>query len=680
MRSSLSNKKFRRCSLVSTFFNNKKGAGELEKLIDLDFAPGVRDSDINANFSLLHDWITRERLRTGGWGIVEGFDLYSDMKEFTITVGEGVVVSPEGEEIRVPKKIFHVGPPEYEEVTEEVEVNEDGYFSLSSLPYSSIDHGYIDYEPPTIGSRPVKDIFSITDVLSEQDISVLSISGHTVMVSKTAWAGNKVRVKYLKTANRIDSILIKPDGSYIYERSIDSTNPSHVDLADYKNTFCVAVVYWTIDSKTSVQFYTEHRSYRSVYTNKNNELYLNGKRYQEAKFIYFEEPENPQVNDVWYDTKTNTLMVWEEKNNEYGWVPMNDHSEIMVREHKIWTPEDSPKDLQTFRFTDEEVNLFYVPNTNALSIIIDNAPLMQDQFEEIVIDQPRDYLSTGRGFRLKNPLERPTYVELIVNHVVQQRPVRETFQRSAVFASENHEYMTESNTKQVFQTDVPYVIGEDQLEVFLDGARLIHGVDFKELNKNQDEVSAKDKDTMTTWFKVTKKLKPQQIVNYKITKHIWSYDQLNTLLTETENASKEAVNQCAALRADLTNTNGSIRTRFNDVQTSVDAINGKLDVLNQFIKKTDKIDRANLPADIIQKLFGHAINLTVPAEAMTTIENVTLNDFLQVYYVSDDTNRILVKDKEYILQEDGPNLKLSLSDALISSVASLYVTGIKIGG
>lgn len=652
----------------------------MDKLIDLDFAPGVRDSDINANFSLIHDWMTRERLRTGGWGIVEGFDLFADTREFTITVGEGVLVSPEGEEIRVPKKVFHVGAPEYEEVTEEVEVGEDGYFSLSFLPYSSADHGYIDYEPPTIGSRPVKDVFSITDVLSEQDIPVLSISGHTVMVSKTAWAGNKVRVKYQKTANRIDSILIKPDGSYLYERSIDSSNPSHVDLADYKNTFCIAVVYWMIDSKTTVQFYTDHRSYRSVYTNSKNELYLNGKRYQEAKFIYFEEPENPQVNDVWYDIKTNTLLVWQEKNNEYGWVTMNDHSEVMVREHKIWRPEDCPKDLQTFMFNDDEVNLFFVPNTNALTIIIDNAPLMQDQFEEKVIEQPRNYLSTGRGFKLKDPLERPTYVELIVNHVVQQRPVRETFQRSAVFSSENHEYMAASNTKQVFQTDAPYVIGEDQLEVFVDGARLIENTDFKELNKNQEIATAKDKDTMTTWYKIIKKLRPNQCVNYKITKHIWSYDQLNILLEETENSAKEAVDQCATLRADLTDTNGNIRTRFNDVQTSVDAINGKLDVLNQFIKKTDKIDRSNLPADIIQKLFGHPIAVTIPAEAMSTIENVTLNDFIQVFYVSDSINRILIKDKEYILQADGPNLKLSLSDALISSVASLYVTGFKIGG
>lgn len=36
-------------------------------------------------------------------------------------------------------------------------------------------------------------------------------------------------------------------------------------------------------------------------------------------------------------------------------------------------------------FDEDETNLFYVPDTSSLEIIIDNAPLMSDQFEEIIV-------------------------------------------------------------------------------------------------------------------------------------------------------------------------------------------------------------------------------------------------------------------------------------------------------
>ena len=652
----------------------------MDKLIDLDFAPGVRDTDINANFQLLHDWMTRERLRTAGWGIVEGFDLTYDLSNFTISVSEGVLVNLEGEELNVPRKDFYVGPPEQREVTESAQVGQNGVIVISEQPYSAIHHGYIDYNPPAANNRPDREELRITDALSGENIPIVKVLGKNIYVSKTDWAGNQVKVHYFTAKNRIDSIMLKADGTYTYERSVDSTNPSHVDLADYKNTFCIGVVYWTIDTSTHVRFYTDHRSYRMVYTNKKNELYLDGKRYKQAKFIYFEKPENPVPDDVWFDKDTNSLMVWEEYNGEFGWVLINDHSEVMVREHKIWSPKECPKDLQTFRFADDEMNLYYVPNTHALSIIIDNAPLMQDQFEEIVVESDKNYVSTGRGFRLKDALPEPKYVEVIVNHVVRQRPVRETFQRSAVFSSEDFAYMAASNKERIFQTKAPYVIGEDQLEVFVDGKRLLEGEEFRELTKDKLPTSAADKDKMTTWFQVISPLQTNQVVFHKITKHIWSYDQLDLLLKETEDAAKDAVRQCQILRADLTDTNGNIRQRFNEVQMHVDGIEGKLSILNQFIRKTDKIELSNLPKEIMSKLIGTSISITSPADALITLQGCTKQDYLQVFYISDNMNRILIKDKEYSLQTDGSNLKLSLSPQLVSVAAHLYVTGFKIGG
>ena len=90
----------------------------INKLIDLNFAPGIKAKDINYNFDLIHDWITKERLRIGGYGLVEGFDLSANLKDFSITVSEGILINQDGEEVIIPEQTFTVGPPEYTVETE----------------------------------------------------------------------------------------------------------------------------------------------------------------------------------------------------------------------------------------------------------------------------------------------------------------------------------------------------------------------------------------------------------------------------------------------------------------------------------------------------------------------------------------------------------------------------------
>ena len=35
----------------------------INKLIDLNFAPGIKAKDINYNFDLIHDWITKRTFK-----------------------------------------------------------------------------------------------------------------------------------------------------------------------------------------------------------------------------------------------------------------------------------------------------------------------------------------------------------------------------------------------------------------------------------------------------------------------------------------------------------------------------------------------------------------------------------------------------------------------------------------
>lgn len=436
------------------------------KLKDLNFAPGIKAKDINFNFDVIHGWVTRERLRIGGWGLVEGFDLSYDLSAFTVTVDEGVLINQDGEEVFIDKKTFYVGPPESISEQEVITCPDTGILELRYKPYADATYGNIEYIPPDEGTAPSDDDLSILDLNTALRVPVMQVIGNKIYVNDKSWAGHKLQITYKRAENRIDSIMLYKNGEYKYEKSIASSSPSHVELGDYYEHFCIAIVYWSIGNNLKVEFFTNHRTYRPVFVNNKNELYLNGELYVKPKFIYFIEPEDPEKNDLWYDDKTNTLYIWLEKDGVWGWIPVNDQSTLSLREHKIWTPENFPEDSQTFKFDDKETNLFFVPDTNSLEVIIDNAPLMSDQFEEIVVPNDKEYLSDGRGFRLKDPLDRATYVECIVHHQVKAKPARETFQRAAIFINENHFYYSSTNTDKIFHTEAPYVMGEDQLEVF----------------------------------------------------------------------------------------------------------------------------------------------------------------------------------------------------------------------
>ena len=80
----------------------------ITKLNILDFSPGIKATPINENFQLIKRWIEQERLRVSGYGIVEGFKMSDGLaeEEFTITVGDGVLINAKGEELVVPGETF----------------------------------------------------------------------------------------------------------------------------------------------------------------------------------------------------------------------------------------------------------------------------------------------------------------------------------------------------------------------------------------------------------------------------------------------------------------------------------------------------------------------------------------------------------------------------------------------
>ena len=669
---------------ITIFYNvfKRRKKGNLNnELIKLNFAPGIKAKDINHNFDVTHEWIKRERRRVGGPGIVDGFDLSADLNSFTIKVGTGTIVNEKGEEVFVEGKTFAAGAPEFLPRKEKIICPFDGIIKISERPYSDSKKGYIEYSKDVSGinNLPTPEEFSIHCDAENLRVYCTQINEKTVYVNQPeVWLDKELTFSYFTADNRIDAILLYSDGTYKYQKSIISDNPSHVEIKDYPDDcMMIGVIHWVIGEKVQVEFYTNHRSYRNVYVNRKRQLFLNGKPYRESQMIYFEPPEYPQENNIWYDSSTNSLMIWRQKAGIWGWVLMNDFAHISIREHKLWTPQTFPADAQTFLFGDDEINLKYVPGKNSLQVIIDNCILMSDQYEEIVSKKhpnAPDYMAQGIGFRLKDPLDRPTYVDLFVTHQVRTQPVRETFQRAAIFIDENHEIKQAANTKQVFCTQYPYVIGAKQLEVWVDGIRLAPGREFFEMTDENTLAQEEDKkkEKMSYYYKITKPLNTGQYIEYRVNKHVWSYDQVSQLLDDTRTEILNLKTGYESLRNDLSATNDNVAHQLQSLSQTIDRI--------QSTVQNSKVGLDRLEEEVKKRILGQKIfDVHMPAVALDIIKDASSEDFIQLHLISQIENRVLIKNADYTLTPVTGGLRINLSQELTIPDNTIYVTGFKIG-
>ena len=655
------------------------------KLTRLDFAPGIKASKINNNFDVVHNWILDERRRLGGTGIVEGFDTTVDTKNFTVTISSGTYISKDGEEHHVDGHTFQAGEPEYIKRTEKYICPKDGCIKLPVPPYSPATHGYIRYIPPEYAQVPDDAIFMIVcEAENNSRVFFTQIDDETIYISRPdAWANKELTFTYYASANRVDSILLNQDGTYTYQKSIVSDSPSHVDLGDYETgVMLLSVVEWIVGRHIDSRVYTDHRSYRNIFVNEDAELYLNGRRYRDAQQIYMTEPEEPQPNDIWYDAQNNCLMVWRKQFGDWGWVLINDSSSTMVRSHKIWTPQDFPGDNMTFLFGNDEMDLNYVPGTNSLEIIIDNAVLMSDQYEEITTkaDNAPSYMAAGIGFKLKDPLDRATYVECIVNHQVKSKPTTDTFQRAAVFVSDGFSYFSTSNKEHVFVTKYPYTIGANQLEVWVNGVRLNYGRDFVEMTDENTIATVSSNGQMSSYFKIQGyPLVENACVAYRVSKYLWNYDQVAELMKNTFDDVSDVKAQCESFRKDITNLNAHIATQFDTLAKSIDNVRKDSSADRPATIQNGQVMLAHLNSSVRAHMLNRAFSLIKNVTELKPIAGVKSSDFMIITIFNNSETKTLIPNIDYTLSDTSDGLRVNLISKYMASTYSVYISGIVLG-
>ena len=672
------------------------------KLEILDFTSSIRSESINYNFSIVEEWIERERLRTGGWGIAEGFDMSYPDNDFCIHITEGVLITKEGKELFIEDAIVGCDPPDYEVINEIIPVfpdsgGADGRIVLKYTPYSPSKPGLIDYESAPGNAVPKTSELSITNQASRRDVfTPKSIHGNVIHLSYVT-INKKANVVYNYADDRIDAIVLTKEGTYKVFKGLNSTNPSkvHINFDDY---FLIGFVHWKVGLTITAEFITIDRKYRPVYTNKDNILFLNGKEYKGYKFIFFSEPEDPEENDVWYDRKTNTLMVYVDGQ----WRIMNDNALIPTVSVKIWDERTCPDDLQTFMFDiEKDMNIMFIPGSNALNIIIDQGVVMKDQYEEIYIDEEgvigygtipdtSKKSFTGCGFRLLYPLDKPANVQVNVTHMVYNGAVQSIFQKAAIFVDENRSGVIDSlvNPDNIFKTMEPFAIGRHQLELFVDGISLDYPYDYIELTETRGTVTDTDYDTLSHYIQITKPgLLNGQQVSYRLSRYVWDYKQLHTFVFNMEQEISDLSDATAATSTALTALTSNTKIELDAIKARLTAVEAAAASIANYRLKSDKLKLDDMDQEIKDRMIKNTETIFIEDAFYTeekVIADVTNDDLIIVSYICANESRQLIEgsirgDYVVIYNSADKTAVIKLLNNLDNSSAKVIITVIRIG-
>ena len=599
-----------------------------EELHNLDFTVGIRSQQINENFDLLRRWIEAERLRAGGWGLVEGFELTKDLSDFSIHVSEGTLINQDGKEVKVDEYKFIAGPPVYKELTEETVVGAESFIQLEHPAYSNIEKHCIIYNPPQNPTLHDEE-FSILNLdtgtyLTTRDI--IFIDQDSVIIN-TDYVGARIQINYLYANDRIDAILLKKDGSeYIYEIGI---------------------------------LYTGH------------------------KFIYFDKPDNPLENDLWYDTEKEILYIWRpnKETGEYEWKAINDLSRF-YREYGIFTELENPDDLQTFTF-EEKQNLRFIPGYNQLTIVIDQVVIMRDQFEELYDDVRYESDGvTGYGFKLKTPLERPSIVEVYCDHSVNTNSdAMELFPHIASFVDTKVFTIQSDTDSNIFTTDGEYELGNNQLEVWLNGVLLNSPNLFCELKADETASTADDLGILSNKFQVLVTLKAEDTITYRITRHMATYDNFRKVSDALNEKVNTAIDELHESQVELDNLINNVSSAIDDIKESNTQLNQKVSTIeDNYISKETGVTAEDLADDLKSKVISGIQYFNQSAvSSEITLMNFSENDFFSLYWINDMTRLILIRDTDYNISAIENGIVINLEPQWINDTAIIYIEAINLG-
>lgn len=639
------------------------------ELNNISFINGVRSEPINENFNIIKDEFQQERISVAGSGIVSGFEVASlgqnESKQHNLMVSTGTLITRTGSRVEVEGMQIQLPLIEsYENRIIEIISSSDIFIELEQPPFSKDHQGYWtsqrfrDHDNQE--DVPVVRHFDISRQRAGEPVEITDIIGRRIELTLDAenLQHESYQATYSVSDRKIHAITVNDSGEFHVRQGINSTSPSTVDLSDYPDEYVLALVEMVPGIETQVIIYQQLQKHRNLLTDKNGNLLIGGHYFSDLyyRMFFLEEPsiEDRRENTIWFDKADNLLKVWQRADGQYRWVTISDTEQSFRREIKSWKPEDNVpeedgEDVLSYKTyllnldeegPNEDEPYFYTPDVKSVEVIVDNVLLMDDQFEEVVgTYKGRE---RGIGIRLKEAIDKPAYVEMRVNQIVKkaQSGVSHIFERAATFV---HEGSFVYNEQAHFETEVPYVGDDHQLEVFLNGKKLVNGLQFEEIRLENDVALPAPKGDLSRHFKIAEALSLDNgdIINYRITKSFFSYDHFNLFLKELEESFEqerltieETQQQVNTVETDLQNTQVTFNNLISSLQAQIDQQEQRIEHLEDHaVIAGDPTSITKIPQELKDrvyrdtKTFIHHMNTGIKV-----LENVSPTDAFIVSY------------------------------------------------
>lgn len=535
----------------------------------IDFTSGIRSENIQYNFEYLQNDINHNRLFTVGCGIADGLEISIDKDLFEINVTDGYIIDKTGAMIAISGTQYRCDlQNDILQTVYRDHIVVDGKITLVDIPYAY--NGRHVLLPSDSENSGWQDDIVFTSILGT-NIVPSGFIPNNVFLFNGVDNNTVVNVKYYAPRNMIYTVYINTNNEVQICKGIASTSPSEYELSDFLYKLGNVFIHTNINGYTVMEYVADMTDRISIYTSENNELYIGGKQFSSMRHIYSTRPENPDIHDIWYNSEAgqNRLFVYTKIDDEEQWVPIGDYCFSASFTKKFWNPqEDSYNDLvidnKYWLFSPSEQEMYFEPNSNALTVIMDNVPLHMDQFSELKLsdfvailkNEPDSHVSSVArslgytddfidsllyeidldgniiknkpdvciGFYTHRPVlldfsqtEPGPYIEAITSHLYNVPAQTYKIQKTTSFISEDH-YVFDNSVyvDQKFTTKHSYKANEHQLDVFVNGVRLVCGIDYVEReNENIKNVNS---------FKILKRLINGDIISYRINAVCYSYD------------------------------------------------------------------------------------------------------------------------------------------------------------
>ena len=546
------------------------------------------------------------------------------------------------------------------------------------------------------------------------------------------------------------------------------------DKLIYMNEYTVTTDY--INNPDIAKDYSTDMYY---YTGKNQlSVYVNDIKLNEDQFDELINGVPADIKDANKKAMSNTFRIYtdlrlgdkivykiENFDKHMMWVPVNHSSYINAKEIKLFSPESEegkrnyfasskaialgkddnsyPYRYQYFLFDRvKDLNMLYTPGKHELSIMVNQIPLHEDQFEEITIydlyghslpdsvteaagthfgwtlaeleKYSGEYENTGVGFKIIEPLDvalaeeengaMDLYIEAQVTRRVNDGPLKRKLQRTASFVKEDTVVVKDNGIVDI--EDAYYHYGENQLEVYYEGKKLLNNIDFIEGTDLSDQDIVDDEGNIMHLAPRSKGAKSRQFtilntnikqVTYRITTTIYSYDHINNLIDELDYNALTAVKKVDELYDKTVVIQEELTYSLEELSSEIEEIKGISDDLDgRYITKDSIISMSQMPpimvSNMVQSLNHISASITFNAgkTEYSIKSEVREEDFVMAIKrdISNQLDKFLIRGVDYSIYNTSTQegayedtiLSISSSAAALMSTGDIIIlTGIKFG-